>query len=540
MLPSVFDFASQFEHNRSALLNELVRGIEEALVPFQIALDGFLAGLSRDALPSNWREEWEAFVIEQQTQGFTVDPTSVEEMKTWIESWAKEFDLWPEAGERPSAAPAQVDFLYRTANISFASTEDPPKSDSHRVKAILLSQKKSPSQKLGPPTVPPPANAGGLNSRDYNSATQAILRLLGSDWKNVAVNVMTRLRDTRHAIFETTGAVLGNGANALGVDAFVRLERNDGAIDTAHFRFKQPFFSSPHWTFVALARGKAPVEEAAKVSERQKIRHEDVMRVRGGINRIQGGMFAIVGGVGGIVEGGVLLGTLEAMAGAEQVALGGADIATGKENREWSKRVFQAALEGAGVDPETARFLADHGGLVAALSRATVEVGSTARTVIETSSGYRIRLEFDPTTLSSNGLGGVKVKAIRLAPDGTEIKQVGGRYPINSKYAGKVMPASELPENLRKKYPNGVRFTSDGYPDLSPYSIKTVKPKTRLTGNYKMDEAIANKEAGLKQTPTEYTWHHHEDGVTMQLVPSDLHWAAKHTGGSAVIRAGGP
>jgi hypothetical protein len=96
MLPSSFDFASQFEHNRSALLNELTRGIEEALVPFQIALDGFLAGLSRDVLPSNWREEWEAFVIEQQTQGFTVDPTSVEEIKTWIESWAKEFDLWPE------------------------------------------------------------------------------------------------------------------------------------------------------------------------------------------------------------------------------------------------------------------------------------------------------------------------------------------------------------------------------------------------------------------------------------------------------------
>lgn len=99
MLPSVFDFTSQFEHNRSALLNELAHGIEEALVPFQIALDGFLATLSRDVLPANWREEWEAFVIEQQTQGFTVDPTSVTEMEAWIESWAKEFDLWPEEAQ---------------------------------------------------------------------------------------------------------------------------------------------------------------------------------------------------------------------------------------------------------------------------------------------------------------------------------------------------------------------------------------------------------------------------------------------------------
>ena len=92
---SVFDFSSQFEHNRHALLNELVRGIEEALVPFQVALDGFLAKLSEDVLPSNWREQWEAFVIEQQTQGFTVHPTSVTEMETWIEFWAKEFDLLP-------------------------------------------------------------------------------------------------------------------------------------------------------------------------------------------------------------------------------------------------------------------------------------------------------------------------------------------------------------------------------------------------------------------------------------------------------------
>lgn len=33
-----------------------------------------------------------------------------------------------------------------------------------------------------------------------------------------------------------------------------------------------------------------------------------------------------------------------------------------------------------------------------------------------------------------------------------------------------------------------------------------------------------------------YTWHHVEDGRTMQLVPRDLHTAVKHTGGVAVIK----
>jgi hypothetical protein len=102
------------------------------------------------------------------------------------------------------------------------------------------------------------------------------------------------------------------------------------------------------------------------------------------------------------------------------------------------------------------------------------------------------------------------------------------------------MPASALPKDLRAKYPKGIRFTSDGYPDFSPYSIKTVKPKAGLSGDRAIDEGRANKTAGLSETTPGYTWHHHQDGVTMQLVPTDLHQAARHTGGAAVIRAGGP
>jgi hypothetical protein len=122
----------------------------------------------------------------------------------------------------------------------------------------------------------------------------------------------------------------------------------------------------------------------------------------------------------------------------------------------------------------------------------------------------------------------------RRAPDGTEIKRIGSRFPINSKYAGKVMPASELPPALRKKYPSGVAFTSEGFPIFKPHAIAEVKV-AGLTGNRRVDERKANNLARLKGTPRGYTWHHHEEGVTMQLVARDLHEAVRHTGGSAVI-----
>ncbi|MCC8399132.1 MAG: HNH endonuclease [Rickettsia endosymbiont of Platyusa sonomae] len=32
------------------------------------------------------------------------------------------------------------------------------------------------------------------------------------------------------------------------------------------------------------------------------------------------------------------------------------------------------------------------------------------------------------------------------------------------------------------------------------------------------------------------TWHHVEDGKTMQLVPEELHIKVRHTGGAALLR----
>lgn len=71
-----------------------------------------------------------------------------------------------------------------------------------------------------------------------------------------------------------------------------------------------------------------------------------------------------------------------------------------------------------------------------------------------------------------------------------------------------------------------------------PHSVAEVELEG-LTGNYAKDAGMANRAAGLEATPEGYVWHHVEDGRTMQLVPQDIHGAARHTGGSAVIRNGG-
>jgi hypothetical protein len=64
--------------------------------------------------------------------------------------------------------------------------------------------------------------------------------------------------------------------------------------------------------------------------------------------------------------------------------------------------------------------------------------------------------------------------------------------------------------------------------------------KIKLTGNRAKDEELANAAAGLTKRPANYTWHHHQVLGRMQLVPTSMHQAARHTGGYAVnARSGG-
>jgi len=58
-----------------------------------------------------------------------------------------------------------------------------------------------------------------------------------------------------------------------------------------------------------------------------------------------------------------------------------------------------------------------------------------------------------------------------------------------------------------------------------------------VSGDRGIDEDRANAAARFDETPDEYTWHHVEDGRTMELVPFDLHSKVHHTGGVAAVPA---
>lgn len=103
------------------------------------------------------------------------------------------------------------------------------------------------------------------------------------------------------------------------------------------------------------------------------------------------------------------------------------------------------------------------------------------------------------------------------------------KAPINSRYAGDAYPKVKLPPGLQRKYPKVITFTADGYPDFGLYVQKTVR--IRYTGSRPGDYKAANAKAGFRLQPRGTTWHHHRDCTTMQLLPTDLHNAVRHTGG---------
>jgi len=89
---------------------------------------------------------------------------------------------------------------------------------------------------------------------------------------------------------------------------------------------------------------------------------------------------------------------------------------------------------------------------------------------------------------------------------------------------------------LAGDYPKGVRFTRAGYPVLTPYAKETVHLEG-LNGT-NVDFRRADAEFHRAHTPEGYTWHHVEDGKTMELVPTPLHQKVAHTGSAAALKAG--
>ncbi|WP_430535385.1 T7SS effector LXG polymorphic toxin [Listeria rocourtiae] len=92
------------------------------------------------------------------------------------------------------------------------------------------------------------------------------------------------------------------------------------------------------------------------------------------------------------------------------------------------------------------------------------------------------------------------------------------------------------------RYPNGYPdFKDYRHPDVEPVTIKVASPK-----NPQADFRAANLEAKLDKNsqppvpelskpPIGYTWHHHEDGMTMELVEAKIHKDFRHIGGQSAV-----
>jgi hypothetical protein len=137
--------------------------------------------------------------------------------------------------------------------------------------------------------------------------------------------------------------------------------------------------------------------------------------------------------------------------------------------------------------------------------------------------GAKLRM---PRSLPNRGARPLR----RYGPPPPGVKKLpSGRYPPNARWAGQIYRGKKWTPELARKYPDGVRFTRDGYPNFGPYAIKTITFKKGFKDRAG-DIAFANR---MFDPPPGYTWHHHQDGRRLQLIPTDLHEAIRHAGGIA-------
>lgn len=146
---------------------------------------------------------------------------------------------------------------------------------------------------------------------------------------------------------------------------------------------------------------------------------------------------------------------------------------------------------------------------------------------------------FSPTSLNQSNLRVTLNSATGRAILNLQPHAAGKHWhPRNNDFAGKIYPLRS--PQLREKYATqggGVPFTRDGYPNFSKFIHKSIKPvKIVMTGNHRQDFNRANAIVGLKHTPKGWTWHHHQDCQTMQLIPGDLHRHVGHSGAVSKIR----
>lgn len=108
-----------------------------------------------------------------------------------------------------------------------------------------------------------------------------------------------------------------------------------------------------------------------------------------------------------------------------------------------------------------------------------------------------------------------------------------------TKNGGTIKEHPDGSKTFRRKDGVEVTYDKDGFPDFSRYRHPEVKDvEIEFSGSYPKDTKRANAAAGLDMEPDGYTWHHHQDGKTMQLIKTSVHKDFFHTGGMSATKGG--
>lgn len=116
--------------------------------------------------------------------------------------------------------------------------------------------------------------------------------------------------------------------------------------------------------------------------------------------------------------------------------------------------------------------------------------------------------------------------------------------------AQEILVAKQKFAILNNKYPNGVTFSTEGFPIFSPYryvhngvpvevdiGALHPNPPSGVSGSngssldFKAADDLMKQIDPNWKKPAGYTWHHIENSTRLELVPSDIHQAVRHSGG---------
>jgi len=106
---------------------------------------------------------------------------------------------------------------------------------------------------------------------------------------------------------------------------------------------------------------------------------------------------------------------------------------------------------------------------------------------------------------------------------------------------GKVQNHPDGRVTYTDKSGRSVTYSREGYPDFKEAGYVKDEVTINMKGNHTTDPADADRalKALGRERPPNTTWHHHEDGKTMQLVDRELHKRFCHTGGVSGKKHGG-